>query len=176
MKNSICESIRVLASEGVELAYSPQCSLVVTDSGWELAQANEQKQLAIAQNILQPIVIFRPDGKPASAVYLKALSDTVQSSIESLQVSTLVPVYRLEDLDAEERESGISISITDAVQRTLQFFPKQREFEVLMPDGQHVKYSIIPPKSFLSRHDYDAINVVVPVEGQTITFYSFGER
>ncbi len=175
-ENLNCESVRVLASEGVELAYSPQCSLVVTDSGWELAQANEQKQLAIAQNIAQPIIVFRPDGKPASAVYLKALSDTVQSSIESLQVSTLVPVYRLEDLDAEERESGIGISITDAIQRTLQFFPKQREFEVLMPDGQHVKYSVTPPKSFLSRHDYDAINVVVPVEGQPITFYSFGER
>ncbi len=175
-RNLNCESIRVLADEGVELAYSPQCSLIVADSGRELAQQNEQKQLAIAEKIGQPIIIFRPDSKPASAVYLRALSDAEQDSIETLQVNTLVPVYKLEDLTAEEKEDDISLSITDAIKRTLQFFPKQKEFEVLMPEGQHVKYTSTPPENFRVRYDHDKIDVLVAVENQPITFYRLGDR
>ncbi len=175
-RNLNCESIRVLADEGVELAYSPQCSLIVADSGRELAQQNEQKQLATAEKIGQPIIIFRPDSKPASAVYLRALFDVEQDSIEALQVNTLVPVYQLEDLTAEEKEDDISLSITDAIKRTLQFFPKQKEFEVLMPEGQHVKYTSTPPENFRVRYDHDKIDVLVAVENQPITFYRLGER
>ncbi len=175
-RNLNCESVRILADEGLELAYSSECLLLITDSGWELAQADEQKQLTIARKINQPILIFHPENKPASAIYLKALSDAEQSSINNLRVSTVVPIYRLEDLDAEEIESDISVSIADALQRTLRFFPEQREFEVLMPEGQHIKYTSTHPKNFHARYDYDTISLTEPIKGHSITFYSLGER
>ncbi len=175
-RNLNCESIRVLADEGVELVYSPQCSLIVAESGQELAQQNEQKQLTIAEKIGQPIIIFRPENKPASAVYLRALFDVEQSSIEALEVNTLVPVYNLENLTAEEKEDDINLSVTDAIKRTLQFFPKQKEFEVLMPEGQHVKYTSTPPENFHVRYDHDKIDVLVAAENKPITFYRLGER
>ena len=175
-RNLNCESVRVLAGEGLELAYSPECSLLITKSGWELAQANEQKQLEIARKINQPILIFHTEGKPASAIYLKALSDAEQRSINNLRVSTVVPIYRLEGLDAEEIENDITISVADVLQRTLRFFPEQREFEVLMPEGKHIKYTSTSPKGFRAKHDYDTINLTEPIKGHPITFYSLGER
>ena len=178
-KSLNCESIRVLSITGLELAYSPQCSLIVADSGWELAQAKEEVLLKAAQKSQQPIVIFRPDNKPASASFLNFLKDAEQSSLEGLQVSTLVPIYSLEGLDDEEKENTINISITDAISRTLQFFPKQKEFEVLMPQqgfsSKQIKYTSITPEKFSAEHDYDEINVVVPIENQQITFYRLRE-
>ncbi len=108
--------------------------------------------------------------------YLQQHVNVEQSSIENLQVNTLVPAYRLEDLDTVERESAISVSITDVLQRILQFFPEQREFEILMPDGQSTKYSTATPSNFRIGHDYDTINVRVFIDGQTVTFYASGER
>ncbi len=179
-RNLGCESIRVLSTGGAELAYSPQCSLVVTESGWELAQASHETQLVAALDGDQPITIFRSEDKPASALPLSFLVDAKQSSFENLQVSTLVPVYNLEDLDAEEKEITISLNIADAISRTLQFFPQQKEFEVLMPTGEfildkQVKYTSIPPKTPVVKYDYDKINVVVPTENQSVTFYSLRE-
>ena len=175
-KNLDCESVRVLSSGGMELAYSPQCSIVVTNSGWALAKAKEEVLLTIAQESQQPIAIFRPNNKPASAVFLNFLIDAEQNSLENLQVNTLVPEYNLEDLDAEEQEYSISISITEAIRRTLQFFPKQKEFEVLMPEGQRVKYTSIPPDNFIAQYNYDTINVVIPTEDQPTTFYRLKEN
>ncbi len=172
-RNLNCESVRVLAEEGVELTYSSECLLLITKSGWELAQTDEQTQLNVARKINQPILIFRPEGQPASAIYLKALSDAEQSSINNLRVATVVPIYRLEDSDAEEIESDIAISVADVLQRTLRFFPEQKEFEVLMPEGQHIKYTSTRPKNFRAKHDYDTISLTEPSKGQTITFYSF---
>ncbi len=177
-RNLDCESVRVLSARGMELAYSPQCSLVATDSGWELAQASEKTQLATALDDDQPIVIFRPEDKPASALPLNLLVDTEPSSIENLQVSTLVPVYDLEDLDVTEKESATSLSIADSISRTLRFFPKQKEFEVLMPESileRQIKYTSIPPENHVAKYDYDKINVAVPTENQTITFYGLRE-
>ena len=111
------------------------------NSGWELARAKEETLLKVAQESQQPIVIFRPEGKPASASFLSFLIDAEQNSLEDFQVSNLVPIYNLEGLDDEEKESAINTSITDAIGRTLQFFPKQKEFEILMPEGQRVKYT-----------------------------------
>ncbi len=178
--NLNCESVRVVAKSGVELAYSPQCSVVVTESGWELAQADENNLIAKAQESNQPIVIFRPEDKSASALHLNFLMDAEQSSLANLQVNTLVPVYNFEDIDAEEEEGFIQTSITDAIARALQFFPEQKEFEVLMPEqesivDQRVKYTSTPPKNFKTKYDYDKISVVVPTEEQPITFYSLRE-
>ena len=92
-----------------------------------------------------------------------------------MRVDTVVPIYRLEDLDAEEIESDISVSVADALQRTLRFFPEQREFEVLMPEGQHITYTNAIPKNFHARHDYDAINLTEPIKGDSITFYGLVE-
>ena len=177
-RNLDCESVRVLSGRGMELAYSPQCSLVVTDSGWELAQASEKTQLATALDDDQPIAIFRPEDKPASALPLNLLVDAESRSIENLQVSTLVPVYDLEDLDSEERENSISLSIADTISRTLRFFPKQKEFEVLMPElipERRIKYTSILPENHVVKYDYDKINVAAPTENQTITFYGLRE-
>ena len=163
-----------------ELAYSPQCFLVATESGLELAGANEGTQLAAAQKGNQPIVIFRPEGKSASAVPLKRLLDAEQDTLENLQVSTIVPIYDLEGLDTEEKESAIGISITDAISRTLQFFPEQKEFEVLMPEAEFIqkwraKYTSIPLEDPIVEYDYDKINVTVPAEGRSVTFYRLKE-
>ncbi len=110
---------------------------------------------------------------------LPRVQDAEQSSLEGLQVSTLVPIYSLEGLDDEEKENTINISITDAISRTLQFFPKQKEFEVLMPQqgfsSKQIKYTSITPEKFSAEHDYDEINVVVPIENQQITFYRLRE-
>ena len=178
--NLNCESVRVISKSGVELAYSPQCSVVVTESGWELAQASEENLIAKAQESNHPIAIFHPEDKPASALHLNSLMDAEQSSLANLQVNTLVPVYNFEDLEAEEEESAIQTSIADAIGRTLQFFPKQKEFEVLMPEqesivNQRVKYTSTAPKNFKVKYDYDKISVVVPTEEQPITFYSLKE-
>ncbi len=81
-KSLNCESIRVLSITGLELAYSPQCSLIVADSGWELAQAKEEVLLKAAQKSQQPIVIFRPDNKPASASFLNFLKDGPAGAFE----------------------------------------------------------------------------------------------
>ena len=179
-KNLDCESVRVLSETNIELAYSPQCSLVVTESGWELARANDQTLLATTLNSDQPIAIFHPEDKPASALSLSLLVDAKQSSLENLQISTLVPVYDLVDLDAEEKEVTISLGIADAIGRSLQFFPEQKEFEVLMPKGKailerRVRYTSIPPENPATKYDYDKVNVTVPAENQSITFYSLRE-
>ena len=178
-RNLDCESVRVLSDRGIELAYSPQCSLVVADSGWELARANEQAQLTAAQKSNQPILIFRPKDKPASALPLNVLIDAPQDSIQNLEVDTLVPVYNLEDVENEEKEDAINLSIADAIKRTLQFFPEQKEFEVLMPEQElafeRVKYSSILPEKFSVKYDYDKVNVVVPTGNQPVTFYSLRE-
>ncbi len=178
--NLSCESVRVVSKNGVELTYSPQCSIVVTESGWELAQANEETLIDKAQENNQPIAIFHPEDKPASALHLNSLMDAEQSSLANLQVNTLVPVYNFEGLEVEEEKSVIQTSIADAIGRTLQFFPAQKEFEVLMPEqesivDQRVKYTSTPPKNFKAKYDYDKISVVVPTEEQLITFYSLRE-
>ncbi len=178
--NLNCESVRVISKSGVELAYSPQCSVVVTESGWELAQADEDNLIAKAQESNQPIVIFHPEDKPASALHLNFLMDAEQNSLANLQVNTLVPVYNFEDVDAEEEEGFIQTSINDALARALQFFPEQKELEVLMPEqesivNQRVKYTSTPPKNFKAKYDYDKISVVVPTEEQPVTFYSLRE-
>ncbi len=177
-----CESTRVLSATGLDLSYSPNCLVIIEESGLELARANEQAQVATAQKFDQPIVIFRPEDKSPSALPLNALSDAEQSSIESLQVSTLVPIYNLEDSDTiAEREDSISTSITDAIRRTLQFFPKQKEFEVLLPkvegvSEQSLKYSSVAPENLESKYSYDTINVSIPTENKQVTFYSLREN
>ena len=45
-----------------------------------------------------------------------------------------------------------------------------------MPEGQHVKYISTRPKNFRARHDYDTINVTIPIKGEPITFYNSGEN
>ena len=179
-RNLDCESVRVLTARGVELAYSPQCSLVVTESGWELARADEKVQLITAQNSEQPIAIFHPNNKPASALPLNLLVAAEPSSLENLQVNTLVPIYDLEEVDSAEIESAISTSIADALSRTLQFFPKQKEFEVLMPQEgfiqeRRIKYTSTPPQNPIIEYDYDEISVSALAEDKPVTFYSIRE-
>ena len=175
-----CESIRVLSVGQIELAYSPQCSLIPTASGWEIAQADEQTQLKKAQASNQPLVIFRPEDKPPSAVPLRTLVDATRETIEGLKINTLVPVYALEDLDAEEIDDGIETGVFDALSRSLQFFPNQHAFEVLMPKGireeSSLQYTNIPPANFQLKHVYDKIDVQVPNSGGKVTtFYSIRE-
>ncbi len=176
-----CESIRVISATGLDLAYSPKCLIVIEESGWELAQANEQVQLATAQKFNQPIVIFRPEDKPPSALPLNALFDVEQNSMEGLQVSTLAPIYNLEGLDtAEEWEDSISTSIADAIGRTIQFFPEQQELEVLLPkteslSEQRLRYSRMVPKGFEPKFSYDTIDITLPTENQKITFHGLRE-
>ena len=181
-RNLDCESIRVLSATGLDLAYSPSCLIVIEESGWELAQANEQAQIRAAKKIDQPIVIFRSEDKSPSALPLNTLFDAEQSSIEGLQVSTLVPIYNLEGLDTEEWEDSISTSIIDSIGRTLQFFPKQKEFEVLLPKIEGVseqnfkhKYSSVAPDNFEPKYVYDTIEVSIPTENEQITFYGLRE-
>ncbi len=178
-RNLDCESVRVLAARGLELAYSPQCSLMVTESGWEVAQADEETQLATALDREQPIAIFRPEDKPPSALPINLLVDAEPRSIENLKVSTLVPIYDLEDLDIEEKEEAISQSIADSIGRTLQFFPNQKEFEVLMPEfvvGSRIKYTNIPPENPILEYEYDKIDVPLTTESKSITFYRLREN
>ena len=178
-RNLDCASVRVLAAKGLELAYSPQCSLVVTESGWEVAQADEETQLATALDREQPIAIFRPEDKPPSALPINLLVDAEPRSIENLKVSTLVPIYDLEDLDIEEKEEAISQSIADSISRTLQFFPNQNEFEVVMPEsmvGRRIKYTNIPPENPILEYEYDKIDVSLTTESKSITFYSLREN
>ena len=176
-----CESIRVLSATGLDLAYSPKCLIVIEESGWELAQANEQVQLATAQKFDQPIAIFHFEDKPSSALPLNALFDTEQDFIEDLQVSTLVPVYNVDELDSEEEwEDSINLSITDAIRRTIQFFPEQQELEVLLPkteniSEQRLKYSSVVPENFEPKFSYDTIDITLPTENQEITFYGLRE-
>ena len=139
--NLDCDSLRVLSAGGLDLAYNPQCLIIISDSGRELAQADTQTLLTRAQRDNQPIVIFRPKDKPASALPLRRLVDANSDDIESLTVATLVPVYDLEGLEStlEEKEESIEIGITDSIRRTLQFFPKQNTFEILLPEKKRSK-------------------------------------
>ena len=176
-QNLDCSSVRVLSAGGMDLAFTPQCSVVITDSGRELAQADAQTLLAKARKENQPIVIFRPDDKPASALLLRFLVDAEPGSIEKLMVDTLVPVYDLAGLDAEEKESAIELSISDTLKRTLQFFPQQSTFEILMPEevtsgGQKVSYTTSAPASFKADYSYDKISVLHPNSSGQTTFYN----
>ena len=83
--NLDCESIRVLSAGGLELAYSPQCSLLATESGWGLARASEEAQLASAQDNNQPIAIFRFEDKPSAALPIRTLVDATPASLEDLK-------------------------------------------------------------------------------------------
>ncbi len=179
-QNLNCDSVRVLSAGGVDLAYNSQCSIVIADSGRELAQAGEPTLLAKARKHNQPIVIFRPEDKPASALPLRTLVDADSDSIEKLSVGTLVPTYDLEGLDAEEKESAIELNIADALKRTLQFFPNQSTFEVLMPEGivsgeQKVNYVNAVPEGFSASHSFDTVNVVVPNSNEQASFYRVDE-
>ena len=176
-KNLDCNSIRVLSAGGMDLAFTPQCSVVITDSGRELAQADAQTLLSKARKENQPIVIFRPDDKPASALLLRFLVDAEPGSIEKLTVDTLVPAYDLAGLDAEEKESAIELSISDTLKRTLQFFPQQSTFEILMPEevtsgGQKVSYTTSAPASFKVGYSYDKISILHPNSSGQTTFYN----
>lgn len=176
-KNLDCNSIRVLSAGGMDLAFTPQCSVVITDSGRELARADAQTLLSKARKENQPIVIFRSDDKPASALLLRFLVDAEPGSIEKLTVDTLVPAYDLAGLDAEEKESAVELSISDTLKRTLQFFPQQSTFEILMPEevtsrGQKVSYTTSAPASFKASYSYDKISVLHPNSSGQTTFYS----
>ena len=176
-KNLDCNSVRVLSAGGMDLAFTPQCSVVITDSGRELARANTQTLLSKARRENQPIVIFRPEDKPASALLLRFLVDAEPGSIEKLTVDTLVPAYDLAGLDAEEKESAIELSISDTLKRTLQFFPQQSTFEILMPEevtsvGQKVSYTTSAPASFKADYSYDKISVLHPNSSEQTTFYN----
>ena len=171
--NLNCDSLRVLSAGGIDLAYDMECSVVITDSGRELAQADAQTLLKKAQKDNQPIVIFSPKDKPASALPLRFLVDSNPEGIEDLTVDTLVPVYGLEELDTEEKENAIEIGVTDAIGRILQFFPEQKTFEILLPEGegQKVNYTRKIPTSFKTNHSYDEINALVPGDNEQVTFY-----
>ncbi len=176
-QNLDCASVRVLSAGGMDLAFTPQCSVVITDSGRELARADAQTLLSKARKENQPIVIFRPKDKPASALLLRFLVDAEPGSIEKLTVDTLVPAYDLEGLDAEEKESAIELSISDTLKRTLQFFPQQSTFEILMPEevasvGQKVVYTTSAPASFKADYSYDQISVLHPNSREQTTFYN----
>ncbi len=176
-QNLDCASVRVLSAGGMDLAFTPQCSVVITDSGRELAQADAQTLLSKARKENQPIVIFRSEDKPASALLLRFLVDAEPGSIEELTVNTLVPAYDLAGLDAEEKESAIELSISDTLKRTLQFFPQQSTFEILMPEevtsgGQKVSYTTSAPASFKADYSYDKISVLHPNSSKQTTFYN----
>ena len=178
-KNIDCDSIRVLSAGGVDLAYSKQCSIIITESGKELAQAGTRALLSSAQEEDQPITLFRFLDRPASAVPLRALVDADPDDIEGLSVGTLVPVYDLEKLDEEETEAAIELSIADSIKRTLQFFPKQSTFEVLLPKntlpgGQKFSYTSNAPTDFEATYSFDEIKVLTPSENKEITFYRAG--
>ncbi len=160
-------------NSSLEIKASSMVTWKTLPSNEELLEQREQQRVhSFLVQVQQGYFLIPVD----ELEYLQQHVDVEQSSVENLQVSTLVPVYRLEGLGTAEREGAISVSITDVLQRILQFFPKQREFEILMSDGQRVKYSTTPPHNFRTRHDYDTINVRVFIEGQTITFYASGGR
>ncbi len=175
--NLNCDSLRVLSAGGVDLAYDMECSVVITDSGRELAQADAQTLLNKAQKDNQPIVIFSPKDKPASALPLRFLVDSNPEDIEDLTVDTLVPVYGLEELDTEEKENAIEIGVTDAIGRIVQFFPEQKTFEILLPEGkgQKVNYTSEIPTNFKASHSYDEVNALVPGDNEQATFYRASE-
>ena len=172
-----CESVRVLSAGNVELAYSPQCLIIPKDSGWEIARADTQTQLRIAQEDNQPLAIFHSEGKSPSALPLNALNDVTRETLDNLKISTLVPVYDLENLVDEEKEDGIKIGVMDAIIRSLQFFPNQNTFEILMPERvseeQRLQYTNTMPADFKLKYVYDKLDVRMPnSEGQITTFYS----
>ena len=178
-KNINCDSLRVLSAGGVDLAYSPQCSIIITESGKEIARADNKTLLHSAQVEGQPITIFRPANKPVSAVPLRALLDADANDIEELSVETLVPAYNLEKVAEEEKETAIGLSITDSIKQTLQFFPKQNSFEVLLPKntlpgGQKFSYTTNSPANFEAIYNFDEIKVLTPIEKKEITFYRLG--
>ncbi len=177
--NLDCESVRMLSKSGMELAYSPDCKIIATESGWELAKASEQTQLAAAKSDNQPIAIFHSENKPPSALPLKFFLDVEQSSMEDLQVTTLVPAYDFEGLDAEEQENAINASITDALRRVINYFPNQQNFKVLMPESKDsveaLTYTSIVHENFEAKYGYDTINVSMPLNGQKTTFYALRE-
>ncbi len=177
-RNLNCGSLRVLSAGGVDLAYNTECSVVIADSGRELAEADTQTLLNKAQKDNQPIVIFRPKDKPASALPLRFLVNSNPEDIEGLTVDTLVPVYGLEELNTEEREDAIETGVTDAIGRTLQFFPRQKTFGILLPEGkeQKINYTSDIPTSFKANHSYDEINVLVPSDSESTTFYRVSEN
>ncbi len=179
-QNINCDSVRVLSAGGVDLAYSQQCSIIITESGRELARAGTKALLYSAQEEGQPIAIFRPPDRSASAVPLRALLDVDKDDIEGLSVDTLVPVYDLEELDEKEKETAIELSITDSIKRTLQFFPKQNTFEVLLPEntlsgGQKFSYTSNAPTNFEAIYSFDEIKVLTSSENKEITFYRVSE-
>lgn len=179
-KNIHCDSLRVLSAGGVDLAYSKQCSIIISESGKELARADNKTLLYSAQEEGQPITIFRPPNKPASAVPLRALIDADADDIEELAVETLVPAYNLEKLEDEEKEFAIELSIADALKQTLQFFPQQNTFEILLPKnsvvggGQNFIYTSTLPKNFEAIHSFDKAEVAVPNQNKAIAFYRVG--
>ncbi len=178
--NLDCESVRMLSKSGMELAYSSSCKIIATESGWELAKSSQQVQLAAAKLDEQPIAVFHSENKPPSALPLRFFLDVEQSSIEDLQVSTLVPAYNLEDLDSVDKEDAIEVAISDALARVSKFFPKQQAFEVLMPKSegtaeQRLTYTNLAPKNFEAKYSYDTITISTPVASQKVTFYSLRE-
>ena len=179
-RNLNCDSVRVLAARGIDIAYTPKCKVVVTNSGQELAQADAQTMLANALENNQPVAVFRSADKPASAVPLRVLVDVDTNYLEGLAVSTLVPVYDLEGLEEEEKEFAIELSMADALKRTLQFFPQQSTFEILLPKnsvaggGQKFSYTSNLPEDFEAIYSFDEIETSVPNENKAITFYRVG--
>ncbi len=177
--NLDCESVRMLSRSGMELAYSPDCKIIATESGWELAKASEKTQLAAAKSDNQPIAIFHSENKPPSALPLRFFLDVEQSSMENLQVTTLVPAYDFEGLDTEEQENAIDASITDALRRIINYFPNQQNFKVLMPQVkglvETLTYTSVVPENFEAKYSYDTITVSKPSNGQKTTFYALRE-
>lgn len=178
--NLDCESVRMLSKSGLELAYSPNCKIIVTESGWELAKASEKTQLAAAKSDNQPIAIFHSENKPPSALPLRFFLDVEQSYMEDLHVNTLVPAYNFEDLDTEDKEDAIEIAISDTLERIVKFFPKQQAFSVLMPESknafQRLTYTSVAPENFEAKYSYDTIDILMPADNQKVTFYGLKEN
>ncbi len=178
-KNINCDSLRVLSAGGVDLAYSRECSLIITESGKELTRANAKTLLHSTKEGGQPIAIFRPPDKTASSVPLSALVDANADDTKGLSVGTLVPVYNLEGLDEEEKEAAIELNIADALKQALQFFPEQNKFEILLPEkalpvGQEFSYTNNMPANFEAIYNFDEIKILTPSEKEEVTFYRVG--